>query len=223
MDTRHTKSSNAGFSLFELLIALTVTLTLGGLACTLLASSFNVRAREDQKTYGLADAQRALNLMTREIANTGFGLTNNGIVTSDSGASVLRVRANLNAFEAQSSSSTVSDKDEDLRYRLVTTGGNSYIERLDVNTGARTTVLANRVDQFRIRYFADKISYTSGDCDIVTNATEVTDKKDAMYLVLIVCVDLPARGTAGTAGYQPQSNVQLISDVTLRNADLANY
>jgi hypothetical protein len=117
----------------------------------------------------------------------------------------------------------VSDKDEDLRYRLVTTGGNSYIERLDVNTGARTTVLANRVDQFRIRYFSDKIAYTSGDCNIVTNATEVTDKQDAKYLVLIVCVDLPPRGTAGTAGYQPQSNVQLISDVTLRNADLANY
>jgi len=223
MDTHNPNSSVAGFSLFELLIALTITLVLGGLACTLLASSFNVRAREDQKTYGLADAQRALNLMTREIANSGFGLTNNGIVTSDSGVSVLRVRANLNAFEAQSSSRTVSDKDEDLRYRLVSASGNSYIERLDVNTGARTTVLANRVDQFRIRYFADKISYTSGDCDIVTNAAEVTDKINAKYLVLIVCVDLPARGTPGTAGYQPQSKVQLISDVALRNANLANY
>ncbi|MDX6498352.1 MAG: hypothetical protein QOG23_1612 [Blastocatellia bacterium] len=215
--------SAAGFSLLELVIAMTVILVLAGISSALLAASFNVRGREDQKTFGLADAQRALNLMTREIANSGFGLTDNGIVTADSSQSAFRTRANLNAFEGQLSSSATSDPNEDIRYRLVTTGGNSYIERMDVNTGARSTVLANRVDQFRIRYFADKISYTSGDCDIVTTATEVTDKGLAQYLVIIICVDLPARGTPGSAGYQPNSEVQLISDVTLRNADLGRY
>ncbi len=131
--------------------------------------------------------------------------------------------SNLNAFEGQVSSSATSDPNEDVRYRLVTTGGNSYIERLDVNTGARSTVLANRVDQFRVRYFADKISYTSGACDITTTASEVTDKTLARYLVIIVCVDLPARGSPGSAGYQPDAEVQLISDVSLRNSDLGRY
>lgn len=222
MHTGNLKSS-AGFSLLELVIGMTIILVLAGISSALLAASFNIRGREDQKTFGLADAQRALNLMTREIANSGFGLTNNGIVTADSGQSVLRVRANLNAFEGQLSSSATSDQNEDIRYRLVTTGGNSYIERLDVNTGARSTVLANRVDQFRVRYFADKISYTPGNCDITTTATEVTDKTLTRYLVIIICVDLPARGTPGTAGYQPDAEVQLVSDVTLRNADLGRY
>src|ERR1051325_4380242 len=223
MSTTKSKSAMAGFSLIELMIAMTIILVLGGLASTLLAASFNIRGREDQKTYGLADAERALNLMTREIANAGFGLTGNGIVTADSGQSILRVRSNLNAFEGQVSSSATSDMNEDVRYRLVTTGGNSYIERLDVNTGARTTVLANRVDQFRIRYFADKVSYTAGNCDINTNTAEVADKKLAKYLVIVICVDLPARGTPGKPGYQPDAEVQLVSDVTLRNADLGKF
>jgi len=222
MHTRNLGSA-AGFSLIELVIAMAVMLVLVGISSVMLAASFNIRGREDQKTFGLADAQRALNLMTREIANAGFGLTDNGIVTADSGQSVLRVRANLNAFEGQVSSSATSDPNEDVRYRLVTTGGNSYIERLDVNTGARSTVLANRVDQFRVRYFADKISYTSGACDITTTASEVTDKTLARYLVIIVCVDLPARGSPGSAGYQPDAEVQLISDVSLRNSDLGRY
>jgi prepilin-type N-terminal cleavage/methylation domain-containing protein len=222
MQTGNSKSA-AGFSLVELVIAMTIVLVLAGVASALLGASFNVRGREDQKTFGLADSQRALNLMTREIANSGFGLTGNGIVTADSGESVLRVRANLNAFEGYLSSSATSDPNEDIRYRLVTTGGNSYIERMDVNTGARSTVLANRVDQFRVRYFADKISYTAGTCNINTTASDVTDKSLARYLVLIICVDLPARGTQGSPGYQPDAEVQLISDVTLRNADLARY
>jgi hypothetical protein len=41
--------------------------------------------------------------------------------------------------------------------------------------------------------------------------------------VISVCVELPARGALGSAGYQPASRVQLVSDVYLRNADVANY
>ena len=219
----HDLKSSAGFSLFELIIAMAITLILMGLASTLLAGSFNIRGREDQKTFALADSNRALNFMTREIANSGFGLTNNGIVAADSAERQIRVRANLNAFDGELSSSAVSDSNEDIRYRLVQTTTDSYIERLDVNTGARTTVLANRVDEFRVRYFADKVDYTPGACDISTTATEVANKKDAKYLVLIVCVNLPARGTPGSPGYQPESSVQLLSDVTLRNADLVKY
>jgi len=77
-------TAQAGFSLFELLFALVITLTLAMMATSLLASSFTMRLREDQKTAALSDAQRALNIMTREIANSGFGLTNNGIVTAES-------------------------------------------------------------------------------------------------------------------------------------------
>ena len=213
-----------GFSLVELLLAMTIALTLLGLTTGLLASSFNVRARENQKTDALADTQRALNIMTREIANAGFGLANNGIVASDSNDTAIRVRANLNAFDGQTSSNTISDRNEDVKYSLYSAGSDSYIVRLDIGTQNQTTVLANRVDSLKIRYYPAKIEYTSnGNCDISTASSEVTQKSDTRYIVISVCVELTARGAPGSPGYQPASRVQLVSDVYLRNADIVNY
>lgn len=225
MATRNTRSCEAGFSLVELLIGMLVTLTVLALAGSLLASSFNVRARENQKTDALADAQRAVNIMTREIANTGFGLSNNGIVAADSSSTAIRIRSNLNAFDGQSTSSSINDRNEDVKYSLYTAGSDSYIVRLDIGTQNQTTVLANRVDSLNIRYYASRISYTAttDNCDITTGATEVTQKSDTKYIVISVCVELPARGAPESPGYQPPSRVQLVSDVYLRNADIGNY
>jgi Tfp pilus assembly protein PilW len=218
-------SEDAGFSLFELIIAMGITLTVMTLTTSLLVGSFNVRARENQRSDALADAQRALNIMTREIANTGFGLMDNGIVAADSGLSSIRVRANLNAFDAKATSMFVNDRNEDVKYSLYTAGNASYIVRLDIGTQNQTTVLANRVDSLKIRYYPAKIDYamSSSSCDISTSATEVTQMSDTKYLVMTICVDLPARGSPGSNAYQPASRVQLASDVSLRNADINNY
>ncbi|HYY97234.1 MAG TPA: prepilin-type N-terminal cleavage/methylation domain-containing protein [Pyrinomonadaceae bacterium] len=215
----------AGFSLIELMIAMAVTLVVTTLASSLIAGSFKTRTRENQRSEALADAQRALYVMSREVANSGFGLSGNGIVAADSTASSIRVRANLNAFDGQTSSGSVTDSDEDVKYTLYSNGTQSYIVRLDVTTGARTTILANRVDSLAIRYYADRIDYTQGDCDITPSggAAEVGAKADAKFVVIALCVQLPAVGTPGGTGYQPASRVQLVSDVALRNADLSNY
>ena len=225
MATKKMRNRELGFSLIELLIAMTITLTVLGLAGSLLAGSFNVRARENQKTDALADAQRALNIMTREIANTGFGLANNGIVEADSNASAIRIRSNLNAFDSQTTSNSISDRNEDVKYSLYFAGSDSYIVRLDIGTQNQTTVLANRVDTLNIRYYPAIICYTASgnNCDISTTSPEVTLKSATKYIVISVCVELPARGVFGSAGYQPASRVQLVSDVYLRNADVANY
>jgi len=224
MAEQYAPRPDAGFSLIELMMAMTVTLTILGLTSGLLASAFNVRARENQKTDALADAQRALNIMTREIANTGFGLANNGIVAADSNESAIRVRANLNAFDSQSTSNSISDRNEDVKYSLYSAGSDSYIVRLDIGTQNQTTVLANRVDSLKIRYYPAKVNYTLGsNCDISTTSSEVTQKSDTKYIVISVCVELVARGAPGSPGYQPASRVQLVSDVYLRNADIGNY
>jgi hypothetical protein len=203
---------------------MTIALTLLGVTTGLLASSFNVRARENQKTDALADTQRALNIMTREIANAGFGLANNGIVAADSNDTAIRVRANLNAFDGQTSSNSISDRNEDVKYSLYTAGADSYIVRLDIGTQNQTTVLANRVDSLKIHYYPAKVNYTlSGACDISSASSEVTLKSNTKYIVISVCVELTARGTPGSPGYQPASRVQLVSDVYLRNADIGNY
>ncbi len=216
--------AESGFSLIELLVAMAVMMIIAGAACNLLLGSLRVRARESQRSEALADAQRALYSMSREIAQSGFGLSSNGLVAADSGQSSIRVRANLNAFDGQTTSNLVSDSDEDVKYLLYTSAGESYVVRLDVNTGARTTVLANRVDSMVIRYYDDRVSYTAANCDITTAAgvTEST-KSAARFVVVSVCVQLPAVGAQNSTGYQPASSIQLTSGVSLRNADLTSY
>ena len=225
MPEQNSLRRESGFSLIELFIAMTISLVVLGITGSLLASSFNVRSRENQKTDALADAQRALNIMTREIANTGFGLANNGIVEADSNATAIRVRSNLNAFDGQTTSNSISDRNEDVKYSLYAAGSDSYIVRLDIGTQNQTTVLANRVDALNIRYYSAKINYTASgnDCNISTTSSEVTQKSDTRYIVISVCVELPARGAPNSPGYQPVSRVQLVSDVYLRNADIVNY
>jgi hypothetical protein len=44
-----------------------------------------MRSRENQKSDALADTQRALNILTREVADSGFNLNNNGIVAATQG------------------------------------------------------------------------------------------------------------------------------------------
>jgi type II secretory pathway component PulJ len=104
MQTRRS-NNEAGFSLIELIIAMTITITVMGLASSILASAFNVRSREDRKSDAVADVQRAMNIMTREISNGGLklpsGLPNvssNGIVSNDSDSQSLRVVSNLNGM-----------------------------------------------------------------------------------------------------------------------------
>jgi type II secretory pathway pseudopilin PulG len=227
----------AGFSLLELVVAMSITILLAGLASALLAGSFSMRARENQKTEALADAQRGLNLMTREIANSGYGLTDNGIVAADSGLTSIRVRANLNATSGETTSNSTSDRDEDVKYLIWTDQDNvsSFIVRLDVNSSAQEMILANRVDAMKLRYYADKVTYDTGNCDInngdITNvrdqygnpAGEVAIKAAAKYIVLSICVNLPAVSTPGAPGYQPSSSVHLVSDIALRNSQLYNY
>src|ERR1044071_1764884 len=84
--TRQFKPQNhqAGFSLVELIVAMTITLVVLGIATTLLARSLNMRVRGNDNVDALADAERALNIMSREIAQAGFNLTDNGIVAADS-------------------------------------------------------------------------------------------------------------------------------------------
>ena len=71
MQTRRSQNE-AGFSLIELVIAMTITITVMGLASSILAGAFKIRSREDRKSDAIADVQRALNIMTREISNSGL-------------------------------------------------------------------------------------------------------------------------------------------------------
>ncbi len=166
--------------------------------------------------------------MTREVANAGFGLLDNGIVPQDSDASSIRIRANLNA------NAVASDANEDVKYALVAGDGDgTYLVRRDIN-GA-TSVVAP-VDALRIRYFRERVTYTAtpNTCNI-TNAApanvgvpaaanEVAGTPAlARYVVISMCVQLPEVGTPDGGGYQPPTVLQLVSDASLRNGNLLKY
>jgi type II secretory pathway pseudopilin PulG len=240
MQTR-TAKNEAGFSIIELIIAMVVTLTIVGLSSTLLASAFRIRSREDRKSDAIADVQRALNIMTREISNSGLKLpgglpkiSNNGIVTDDTTSESLRIVSNLNGMPDSTNGYfedvDVEDEDEDLKFLMYVDAalGQRYIVRYERNGANQTTVLANRIDSLIFRYYDEKVTYEttindSGQCDIknVVNAAGATENEvspgSAKFIVIAVGVTLPAVGTPATDGYQPPSQVQLTSDVVLRN------
>jgi len=180
-----------GFSLLELMIAMTITLTVMVAASTLLASSLHTRLRENARSDALAAAQRGLNIMSREIGNSGYGLTDNGIVVADSAADSIRVRANLN------NDADLDDVDEDVRFQLQT--ANSEIVRYDASTvSSRRSVIATNITTLTIKY-------------LNLAGTEVP-AASAERISIEIQVNLPAGPD------EPAGIVNLVSQVALRNA-----
>jgi prepilin-type N-terminal cleavage/methylation domain-containing protein len=236
------KKSEDGFSLFELVIAMTITLVVLSVATTLIAQSLNIRTRSNENVDALADAERALNIMTREIAQAGFNLEDNGIVADDSvtdgnGNSTIRVRANLNRFDEDAvdpaTRGTVTEPGEDIKFFIHPTGETTLLARYDrYGAEPKSTVVANRLDSLRIHYFAQQVTYTTPDCgtslearccDIENASAAEVAPAAARYVVIAVCVQQGATGAPGAPGHQPAHNLLLTSDIALRNANLQHY
>ena len=199
MDLRRAKLEQ-GFSLVELMIALTITLLIMAAATTLLTTSLRTRTRENKRSEALSDAERALSMMSREIGNSGYGLTSNGIAANDSGTTSIRVRANLNndLFLAASD----MEADEDVRYVLQS--NNRTIVRFSPlpSPNGTATVMAYDVTFMQLSYY-------DANGVLVTDAAQY-DRVERVRIE--IRVELPA--TMGT----PASVVGLVSDVALRNA-----
>ena len=118
---KQVKNKNAaGFSLIELMIAMGITLVLLSLASGLFKSALSTRARESRRTDALTSAQAALNVMSHEISNAGYGLVvsktaSNGIITADSNANRLHFRGNVQNVETVPNLAT-DDPGEDVTY-----------------------------------------------------------------------------------------------------------
>jgi type IV pilus assembly protein PilW len=203
------RQKQKGFSLLELIIAMTITLILMAIAATLFSGALGTRARESRRTDALTSAQAALNVMSREIANAGYGLTNNGIVTADSGEQKLRFRANV-----KNSNTVTCDPGEDVTYFYDATSRS--IIRYDrfpasptnCNTATgETSVVVNRISNVTFQYF----DYTgsSSTPSIVTTPTINTSR-----IRITVTVQLDQ-----VQGQPNNQTVTFTSDITLRNSD----
>ena len=187
-NSQHLDPTSSGFSLLELLIAMTITLAVMAAASTLLATSLRTRTRENQRSNALAAAQRALNIMSREIGNSGYGLIDNGIVVADSDDDSIRVRANLD------NGPNLNQTNEDVRF--VHQDDNDVIVRVE-NAGT-SGVLATGITDMTIQYLT------------VTGTTASAAAAERVRIDIQVA--LPA------GPQQPAGLVRLTSDVALRNA-----
>ena len=236
----------AGFSLIELIIAMAITILITAVAGRLLAQSMNIRTRANEKVDALADAQRALNIMSREIAGAGFNLNDNGIVAADSvteanGNSTIRIRSNLNRFNTTVNpwytgggvgsgpqngiGPSSDDAGEDVKYFVYPAANTNLLARYDAYGGG-STVLANRLDSLHIHYFTQKVTYSTNSvdgCDISSASSGEVNPALAKYVVIAVCIAQSAVGAPGSPGYQPATKVLLVSDVALRNSNLTIY
>lgn len=200
-----TNNKTAGFSLLELLIAMTVTIVLLGMISTLFSGVMSTRKRESSRTDALTAAQAALNVMSREVANSGYGLNNNGLITTDSNEQKIHVRSNV-----VNTDSTTTSPGEDVTYFYDTT--TQSIVRYDahgVNAATPSiSVIINRVSRVDFKYY-DYVGSSS-----TPSAAKTIPTSDTSRVTITVTVDLePVRG-------QPNGqSVKLTSDVTLRNSD----
>jgi prepilin-type N-terminal cleavage/methylation domain-containing protein len=224
MQTIPTTRHQVGFSLVELMIAMTITLIIAGAAATLLSQTFRMRVREDIRSDAIADAQRALNIVSREIANSGFGLPDNGIVPGDTNNESIRIRANLNAYRNEPpTNEQVSDPDEDIKYLMYhdLAENRHYLVRYDAVVAPSDpekgkTVLANRLDSFNLLYFDS----AGAPINVIANPDDV---RNAWKVRITVGVVLPEDGKFGTPGFQQRRTVELISEVVLRNVSQMTF
>lgn len=192
-------TKNKGFSLIELLVAMTITLILMGVVTSLFAGALGTRNRESRKTDALTSARAALSAISREIGNSGYGMTTNGIVTSDSGAQKLRFRANLNNADY-----TTTNAGEDVTYFF--DSATQSIVRYDPYNAPNTSVIVNRISNVSFSYF-DYVGSSS------TPTTVTTPTANTGRVRITVTVKLE-----DVQGQPKNQSVTFTSDVTIRNS-----
>lgn len=201
------KKNSAGFSVIELLIAMTVMLVMMGVVSMLMARSFSVRARESRRTDALTSAQAALNVMSREISNAGFGIydsdltrrANNGLILTDCNANKIRFRTNFT-----NSNYSTNTPGEDVTYYF--DPSSNSIVRYDLNSTPQTSVIVNKISNVTFSFY----NYAAANSTPTITTTPTADTGRVRITVTVTME--PVQG-------QPDNqSVTFTSEVTLRNS-----
>lgn len=195
----------AGYTLIELLLSLAISLIIFGAAVATFSGALKGRDYQTARTDAIVSAQAAINVMSREIGNAGYGLLNNGIVLADSNATRLHFRTNVDNSDYQT-----TDPNEDVTFfcESCDADGGSVV-RYDAAGSGSTSGIINSVSRVQFQYW---------DYDEITHA--VTGPFNAPTLNtgrVTITLTVVINGVQG----QPQgdaANVTVRSDVTLRNS-----
>lgn len=202
-----TPREQQGYSLIELLMAAALSVLILGLAVAALTQSLQMRSRAASTTDAITSTQAALNVVTREIGNSGFGLTTNGIVVADSNSQRLHFRANI--FNNDAATDSIG---EDVTFFCDNCSPdcsdasftNGSVVRYDKFTN-QTVGVINRVSCMTFRYYDYSGSIRTGPNAAPTSATGRVE--------ILLKVFLPEVQNQPTA-----QTVTVTSDVTLRNS-----
>ncbi len=205
MKTRTKNRGASGYSIVELIIAMTIMLIILGLASSLFSRSLATRQRESSRTDALTSAQAALNVISRELANTGYGLAGNGIVLgADSNDEKLHFLSNIG-----NGNETFTDPSENVTYYF--DPATQSILRHDAhgagpNTPQSSTIV-NRISDLGFEYF----DYQGNNPPTGPNLIPTVNTSRIRVTVTVSLENVQGQ-------VNPQS-VVLVSDVTLRNSD----
>ncbi|MFL6467572.1 MAG: PilW family protein [Pyrinomonadaceae bacterium] len=205
MENQNKNTGASGFSLLELMLAMTIMLIVLGVVSSLFARSLATRQRESSRTDALTAAQAALNVISREVANSGYGLAGNGIVRGgDSDAGKLHFLSNI-----RNDNEVFTDAGENITYYFDPT--TRSILRYDANGGGantpQTSVIVNRISSLSFEYF----DYVGTGAPTGPNLTPSLDTARVRVRVTVLLDNI--------VGQVNPQNVTLVSDVTLRNSD----
>ena len=175
-----------------------------------------MRSRESRRTDALTSTQAALNLLSREIANSGFGIDdnattanpNNGLVLADSNAQQIHFRANINnvgpgPYNPSCTAVCTSDAGEDVTFFDSSTNS---IVRYDKYGSPQTAVVVNRISNVTFSYY----DYASNGTVTGPNATPTLNTGR---------VSIAVNATLDPVAGQPNpTSVSFTSEVNLRNS-----
>ncbi len=186
------------------MIAMTIMLVVLGLASNLFSKSLSTRQRESSRTDALTAAQAALNVISREMSNSGYGLVNNGIVIVDSNQQKIHFLSNT-----KNTNNVVTDPREDVTYFFEPIS--QSILRYDANGNGvgspQTSIIINRISSVNFQYF----NYTNSGTTLTVINVPTVDTGRVRVTITVKLEDVE--------GQVKNQEVKLVSDVNLRNSN----
>ena len=202
-------NAEAGFSVVEMMLTMLIMLVVMGTVMSLFSRSLSTRSRESSRTAALTAAQAALNVMSREIANSGYGTVTNGLMDDSSDELVHFVSNHVNTND------NLLQPGENVTYYFEP--DTESILRYDENGEGpglpMTSIIINRISRVDYQYF----NYTGANA-VPTITSVPTADTGRVRIRLTVSMEQ-------VVGQVNPDAVVLSSDVTLRNSAymLKNY